>query len=174
MNRVTAVSVSEWLARFAAALEAPSRAQWDQVFSEECYWRDFLAFTWNIITLEGRDAIAAMVAQQGHSIGATGFAPDDPRLPMTDEAQGWFTFQTATARCRGHVQLRDGRAYVLLTAMVELIGHEEIGGPRRPDGIAHHAAKGRRTWLDGREETARTLSNSVQPYCLIVGRVHYE
>jgi putative flavoprotein involved in K+ transport len=98
-----------------------------------------------------------------------GSRPDDPSLPMTDETQGWFTFHTSSARCRGHLQLRDGRAYVLLTAMVELIGHEESGGPRRPDGIEHHAGKGRRTWLDRREETARTLGHSVQPWCLIVG-----
>jgi putative flavoprotein involved in K+ transport len=56
--------------------------------------------------------------------------------------------------------------------MVELIGHEEIGGPRRPDGIAHRAEKGRRTWLDQREQTAETLGHSVQPYCLIVGGGH--
>ncbi len=110
-----------------------------------------------------------MVGEQDGAIGASGFAPDDPALPMTDETQGWFTFKTAAARCRGHVQLRDGRAYVLLTAMVELIGHEESAGPRRPDGIEHRAGKGRRTWLDGREEIARTLGYSVQPYCLIVG-----
>jgi putative flavoprotein involved in K+ transport len=102
-------------------------------------------------------------------IGANSFALDDSSLPMTSETQHWFTFSTATARCRGHVQLHDGRAYILLTAMIELIGHEECGGERRPDGIAHRAEKGRRTWLDRREETARTLGHTVQPYCLIVG-----
>jgi putative flavoprotein involved in K+ transport len=158
-----------WLARLEAALAAPASTDWRQVFGEECYWRDLLAFTWNIVTLEGRDAIAAMVRDHAYVIGAKGFAPDDASLPMTDETQGWFTFSTATARCRGHVQLRDGRAYVLLTAMVELIGHEEIGGARRPDGIEHRAEKGRRTWLDRREETARTLGRTVQPYCLIIG-----
>ena len=163
--------VLDWLTRFEAALATPARADWSQLFGEECYWRDFVAFTWNIITLEGRDAIAAMMREQAAPIGGTGFVPDDPALPMTDETQGWFTFITATARCRGHVQLRDGRAYVLVTAMVELIGHEETGGSRRPrpDGIEHRAEKGRRTWLDGREETARTLGHAVKPYCLIVG-----
>jgi len=161
--------VLDWLARFETALASPARVDWGQLFGDECYWRDLLAFTWNIVTLEGRDAIAAMVREQAGPIGGTGFAPDDPALPMTDETQGWFTFETATARCRGHVQLRDGRAYVLLTAIVELIGHEESGGPRRPDGIEHRAEKGRRTWLDKRQETARTLGHSVQPYCLIVG-----
>src|SRR6185369_16072190 len=167
-------AVSAWLARFEAALNAPAQADWSQLFGEECYWRDFVAFTWNIITLEGRDAIAAMIKEQGGPIGASGFVPDDPSLPMTDESQGWFTFKTRTARCRGHVQLREGRAYVLITTMLELIGHEEIGGSvrPRPDGIEHRAEKGRRTWLHGRAETARTLGHSVQPYCLIVGGGH--
>jgi len=167
-------AVSAWLTRFEEALNAPARADWSQLFGDECYWRDFVAFTWNIITLEGRDAIAAMVKQQGGSVGATDFKAGDPTLPMTDESQGWFTFNTSTARCRGHVQLRGGRAYVLITTMLELIGHEEVGGSLRPrpDGIEHRAEKGRRTWLHGRMESARTLGHSVQPYCLIVGGGH--
>jgi len=50
-----------------------------------------------------------MAEAQAEAIGASGFALDDPALPMTDEAQGWFTFETATARCRGHVRLAQGR-----------------------------------------------------------------
>ena len=161
--------VAAWLGRFAQAIASPASADWSQVLAGECYWRDLLAFTWNILTVEGREAIAAMVRAQVPLLGPKGFAPDDPALPMTDETQGWFTFETAGARCRGHVQLRDGRAYVLLTAMVELIGHEEMGGSRRPDGLEHRASKGRRTWLDERAALAGTLGRSVQPYCLIVG-----
>ena len=162
-------SVARWIADFAQALRTPEQSAWDRLFMPECYWRDFLAFTWNIVTLEGVTAIAAMVEEQAPAIAATALAPDDPALPMTDETQGWFTFETATARCRGHVQLEDGRARVLLTAMIELVGHEEQAGPRRPVGVAHHAAKGRRTWLDQRQEEARTLGYAEQPYCLIVG-----
>ena len=164
--------VAEWLARFAAALEKPADADVGALFADECYWRDFVACTWNIITLEGRDAIAAMLRDQMARIGATGFEPDEAQQQMSDDTQGWFTFHTATARCKGHVRLAEGKAHVLVTAIVELIGHEEIGGPRRPDGIAHHAAKGRRTWLDEREQTARTLGHTVQPYVLIVGGGH--
>ena len=162
-------AVSEWLVRFEAALKAPALADLSAVFAQECYWRDYLAYTWDIVTLEGQEAIGAMLRTQAGLIAGAAFAPDDPALPLTDDAQGWFRFRTATSRCRGHVQLRDGRAYVLLTAMVELIGHEETGGARRPDGIAHRAEKGRRTWLDGREEIARSLGHGVQPHCMIVG-----
>ena len=154
--------VRDWIARFEAALAAPANADWSKLFADECYWRDLLALTWNIVTIEGKQAIAGMARKQSAPIGPHGFMADDANLPMTDETQGWFTFKTKAARCRGHVQLKDGRAYVLLTVMVELIGHEEIGGPRRPYGIEHRAEKGRRTWSDEREEVARTLGHSVQ------------
>jgi putative flavoprotein involved in K+ transport len=162
-------AVRAWVARFQAALASPGTADWSEVFAEECYWRDLVALTWNIITLEGREAIAAMVREQAPQLAPTAFSLDAPTLPMTDDAQGWFTFRTRDARCRGHVQLQDGRARVLMTAMVALVDHEELGGPRRPDGIEHRAEKRRRTWLDQRQATARELGHSVQPYCLIVG-----
>ncbi len=164
--------VQEWLKRFEAALAAPSQADWGALFGEECYWRDFLAFTWDIATLEGRDAIGAMVRAQSASLSWRNVAPDASVQQMTDDTQGWFTFTSSVARCRGHVQLRDGKAYVLLTAMVELIGHEEAGGPQRPAGVEHRATKGRRTWRHQREEVARTLGTTVQPYCLVVGAGH--
>ncbi len=99
--------------------------------------------------------------------------PTIPRSPLTDAQQGWFRFETANARCRGHVQLDgDGRARVLLTAIIELVGHEEIGGARRPQGVEHRAAKGRRTWRDEREDAAHMLGRDVPPYVLIVGGGH--
>jgi putative flavoprotein involved in K+ transport len=157
--------LGDWLARFAGALDAPEAADWGALFAADCYWRDLVAFSWNIVTVEGIEGVSAMAEAQAKAIGAHGFAPD--------EAEGWFTFETATARCRGHVQLgENGRATVLLTAMVELIGHEEIGGPRRPQGLEHRAARGRSTWADERAERRETLGVSEQPYCLIVGAGH--
>ena len=32
------------------------------LFAEECYWRDLVAFTWNIVTMESRDEIREMLA----------------------------------------------------------------------------------------------------------------
>jgi putative flavoprotein involved in K+ transport len=125
--------------------------------------------TWNIVTLEGVEAIASMAAAQAGAIAAHGFTLDDPDLPLSDASQGWFTFATATARCRGHVQLADGKARILLTAMTELIGHEEPIGARRPQGLAHRAAKGRKTWAERRAASAASFGIDEQPFCLIVG-----
>ena len=165
--------IANWLKRFDAALRDAEAADWSALFVDDCYWRDFVAFSWNIVTVEGLNGVKDMAVHQAKAIGARDFAPDDPDLPMTDNLQGWFTFDTATARCRGHVRLEEtesgAKAKVLLTAMYELIGFEEPGGERRPLGIEHKAEKGRKFWPDEREEEARTLGYSKQPYCLIVG-----
>ncbi|HEY6817601.1 MAG TPA: NAD(P)/FAD-dependent oxidoreductase [Croceibacterium sp.] len=162
-------ALAQWLGRFADALAAPGGADWSALFAEECWWRDLVAFTWNIVTLEGVEAIAQMAAVQAGAIGAHGFALDDPALPLTDDNQGWFTFETGTARCRGHVQLVEGKARILLTAVTELIGHEEPTGTRRPNGLAHRAEKGRPTWAERRAAQAASFGIDEQPFCLIVG-----
>ena len=38
------------------------------MFGEECFWRDLVAFTWNIKTVEGRDGSAR---HAGRTPGAT-------------------------------------------------------------------------------------------------------
>jgi putative flavoprotein involved in K+ transport len=75
--------VSEWLSSFGAALD---RADYDaalQMFEEESYWRDLVALTWNIRTLEGKESIRAMLkvtvpeAKPGQLLGE---APGRARL----------------------------------------------------------------------------------------------
>jgi putative flavoprotein involved in K+ transport len=161
--------VAGWLARLAIGFRDPGAADWSSLFVPDCYWRDFVALTWNILTLEGVEAIRAMACAQAASVAPRDFRRDDPALPMSDDAQGWFTFETTAARCRGHVRLEDGRAKVLFTSMVELIGHEEPAGPRRPAGVEHRAWKGRKTWMDEREEEQQRLGREEQPYCLVIG-----
>ena len=88
--------------------------------------------------------------------------------------QAFFTFETPIARGRGHLKLRDGKCWCLLTSMLELKGHEELAGPRRELGVVHGAfrgGEGRKTWLDMRNDELSRLGKtaSTQPYCLVVG-----
>ena len=32
-----------------------------ELFADECYWRDLLLFSWNLVTLEGKPAIRDML-----------------------------------------------------------------------------------------------------------------
>ena len=53
-----------WLAEFGSALAARDISGATALFGDESFWRDLVAFTWNVKTLEGRDAIAAMLDAQ--------------------------------------------------------------------------------------------------------------
>jgi putative flavoprotein involved in K+ transport len=83
--------------------------------------------------------------------------------------EAWIAFETEVGRGRGHLRLRDGRAWTLLTTLHELKGHEEPAGPARPMGAERGASRGRRTWLEQREQEAADLGHTTQPYVVIVG-----
>ena len=48
---------SRWLEKFAAALALGDIDGASRLFATDGYWRDLVAFTWNIRTCEGRAEI---------------------------------------------------------------------------------------------------------------------
>jgi putative flavoprotein involved in K+ transport len=59
----TETPVTKWLADFDRALTARNVDAAAALFVEDCYWRDLVAFTWNIITIEGSEAVRKLLAQ---------------------------------------------------------------------------------------------------------------
>ena len=53
--------VDAWLADFEAALAVRDIDRAVAKFATDSFWRDLVAFTWNIKTIEGRDEIADML-----------------------------------------------------------------------------------------------------------------
>jgi putative flavoprotein involved in K+ transport len=53
--------VSEWLSSFGKALDRADFGAAGQMFEDDSYWRDLVAFTWNIKTAEGSENIRAML-----------------------------------------------------------------------------------------------------------------
>ena len=49
--------VDQWLSRFGDALTRGDAAAAAELFAEESFWRDLVAFTWNIKTVEGRAGV---------------------------------------------------------------------------------------------------------------------
>lgn len=162
-------STSDWLSRFGAALERGDADAATAMFAEESYWRDLVSFTWNIKTLEGPAEIADMLRAQLDHVQPTGFALVGEANEADGVIDGWFDFETAVARGRGHVRLRGAECWTLLTTMVELKGHEEPRRTARPRGVEHGAFKGRETWLERKQAAESSLGYDVQPYCVIVG-----
>ena len=119
---IRAVTPRDWLRKFGAALERGDIDAAAGLFQPECFWRDLVAFTWNIKTCEGRAEIKAMLAATLAATRPSNF------VAKSDE---WFTFETKLGRGIGHLRLRNKHAWTLLTTLQELKGFEE----RRDDLI---------------------------------------
>ena len=160
---------SAWLADFTSALERNDIDAAVGLFEPDCYWRDLVAFTWNIRTQEGPQAIRAMLEARLADTKPTAFAVEGEATEADGVVDAWFTFETAVARGRGHLRLRNGKAWTLLTTMTELKGFEERTGERRVKGAEHGVQPGRKSWLEQRQDEAAALGHTEQPYVVIVG-----
>jgi putative flavoprotein involved in K+ transport len=160
---------SAWLARFGDALARGDAAAATALFDDDCYWRDLVAFTWNIRTQEGKAAVRAMLDARLADVKPSNFAIEGQATEAGGVTEAWFGFETGVARGRGHLRLKGDKAWTLLTTMTELKGHEEKKGERRIKGAEHGVHPGRKTWSELREEEARTLGYAEQPYVVIVG-----
>ncbi len=164
--------VERWLAAFQQALTAGDVEGAAALFAPDSYWRDLVSFTWNIVTVEGPDGVRDLLASTLAGVAPRGFTVAG-ELGEPSEAGGvadsWIRFETAVGRGVGHVRLKDGLCWTLLTTLGELKGHEEPTSERRPRGARHGAEKGRQTWRESREQEAAELGYTTDPYTLIVG-----
>ena len=159
----------QWLADLSGAIASGEFQAAAALFGQECYWRDLISLTWNIKTSEGRDAIAQMLAATVPQAAPGPFVLDGEATQADGITEAWFRFETRTGRGRGHLRLRDGAGWTLMTSLQELKGFEERRGPTRPLGTEHRVVRGRKSWLELREQELRALGDTEQPYCLIIG-----
>ena len=162
-------AASAWLADFNSALTGGDIDAAVALFEADSYWRDLVAFTWNICTQESPEAIRAMLQARLADVQPSNFTVEGNATEADGVTDAWFTFETAVARGRGHLRLRGGKAWTLLTTMTELKGFEERKGAQRIKGAEHGVHSGRKTWLEQRQDEAATLGYSEQPYVVIVG-----
>jgi putative flavoprotein involved in K+ transport len=158
-----------WLDDFQRAADAGDPDAIAALFAPECFWRDLVAFSWNIVTVESRDGVADLAR---HCLART--APGGMRVTEpADEAEGvttaWFAFETAVGRGTGLLRLTAAGAFTLLTTLDELKGHEEATGAARPKGVVHGLDRDRVTWRERRERERVELGYTRQPYVLVIG-----
>ncbi len=73
--------ISLWLRDFERGLSRLDVAAATRLFVDKCYWRDLVAFTWNIATLEGRDGIEKMLEANLASVKPSNFVIEAKRMP---------------------------------------------------------------------------------------------
>jgi putative flavoprotein involved in K+ transport len=162
-------AATTWLADFGAALAKGDIDASVALFETDGYWRDLVSFTWNIRTQEGAGAIRAMLRARLADVAPSNFAIEGEATEADGIVDAWFTFETRVARGRGHLRLRDGKAFTLLTTMTQLKGFEEKTGAERIKGAEHGQQPGRKSWLEKRREEEATLGYTKQPEVVIIG-----
>jgi len=162
-------TISSWLADFVTAVSGGDFGRATSMFGDDSYWRDLVSFTWNLKTAEGPQQIQAMLEATMPGAEPSNFVIQGEGSEANGITEGWFTFETATGRGRGHLRLIGGKAWTLLTALQELKGFEEKKRDKRPKGVEHGAYKDRKSWLEARQDEERTLGFSEQPYVVVIG-----
>nr|ABA61844.1 hypothetical monooxygenase [Pimelobacter simplex] len=160
-----------WFAAFEDALAARDIDRAAGLFAATSFWRDLIAFSWNLTTVENPDGVADLLAHTLDRVDPRGFRLTEPADTADGVTTAWFEFETAVGRGRGLVRVvdEDGpKAWTFLTTLYELKGHEE---PRasRPRWRVHGATKERVTWLEQRQAEDAALGVDTQPYVLVVG-----
>jgi putative flavoprotein involved in K+ transport len=160
---------TSWLSAFGDALARGDIAAAVAMFDTECYWRDLVTFTWNIKTCESREDIYAMLQATLAKVKPANWQVEGEATSGNGVTEAWFTFETAVARGRGLLRLRENKCWTLLTSMTELKGFEEKKGATRPMGAEHGVIRERKSWLERKQQEEAELGYSRQPYCLIIG-----
>ncbi|UGY17784.1 flavin-containing monooxygenase [Bradyrhizobium septentrionale] len=175
------VAADNWLVQFEDALASPEDVLLKPLFHPDSYWRDVLALSWNIQTvnrafaiLEEMPAHARRSTPSNFRIDAERGAPRRVMRAGTQAIEAIFKFETAVGRGHGIVRLvpdaaDDGRlkAWTLLTALEELKGFEEQQGTTRPRGQAYSRDFRGPNWLDLRKAAAEYADHD--PDVLVVG-----
>lgn len=153
---------TSWLTSFFSALERGDVDAALECVDDEGFWRDFLAFTWNLETLEGREQITDMLRATLAQIAPSHWRLTEATPGDVGTTEAWFEFETAQGTGYGQARIRDGRCLTVLTTLTDLRGYEERAGRHRPRGGDQGARSRRPTSQQQRPE-------GDQPYCLIVG-----
>lgn len=183
-TEAVATTVEQWLSMFETALADRSGAKLEALFHADSYWRDVLAFAWDIRTLGGQPAIvealkhdAARVKPRGFRIDSRRTAPRNVMRAGMESLEALFSFETAQGRGSGVVRLipdaadqRPLKAWTLLTSLEELKGFEEQVGRARPKGESYSRDFRGPNWLDLRRSAAQYEDRD--PDVLVVGGGH--
>jgi thioredoxin reductase len=183
LDRIEDISTTaeNWLARFESALANPDDNLLEKLFHPDSHWRDVLALSWNIQTVNGADAILRELRAHAHRAAPAAFSIDPDRAAPrrvtragTNTIEAIFKFETAQGRGSGILRLMPDRddgsalkAWTLLTALEELKGFEEQVGTARPRGQAYSRDFRGPNWLDQRKASSEYANHD--PTVVVVG-----
>ena len=181
-NHITNITnqIDEWLINFNHAISSKANKETaiellDELFLDDCHWRDLLALTWKIQTLSGKNNVINKIYESVLNVQAKGFLVDKNRAQPREVSRAdkivievILTFENKFGKCEGIVRLyndeqenRKLKAWSLLTALDELNTKETNN-----KNLYEYNIKGP-NWLDLRNEDK--LYKDRDPEVIIVG-----
>lgn len=158
------------------------------LFGDNGFWRDHLALTWQLRTVQGHEAIVKFLERSSESRDGLRLkkisidrstpvrAPKVWSLDGAGEVQGiqfFFKAETshgsATGIARLALQNHTWKIFTLFTGLQELKGHEELLGHRRPKGAEHGGHPDRKNWAEKRADFS-AYTDGHEPSVLIIGK----
>lgn len=179
-----AAVAGRWVEAFAAALRSRDATRLALMFRADAHWRDLLGLGWDFQTVSGSDSLVTALLAACEAAGGRQFAVDTRRTPpRLSQAAGeavveaWLRFETAAGLGEGllRIQCADagpgpGKAWVLLTALRSLRGHDEASVRLQQQEPAFERQFRGPNWLDRRQATVQ--HDGVDPEVLVVGGGH--
>ena len=174
-------AASRWLSDFESAAARGDADAAASLFLPDGHWRDLVAFTWHIQTVSGAKEIKAALGRTLSTVKPSGFriaenrtAPRIARRAGVETIEALIAFETALGRASGVLRLvpsptdpKQLKAWVFLTALDEIKGHEERIGKRRPRGEEYSRKFGGDNWLDLRRR--QQAYESHEPAVVVIG-----
>ena len=161
-------AASQWLRDFGSAAARGDADAAAALFLPDGHWRDLVAFTWHIRTVSGADDIKAALRETLSTVRPSKFRVAEKRTAPrvvtragVETIEALIAFETAIGQASGVLRLvpapddpKQLQAWVLLTALDEIKGHEERIGKHRPRGDEYSHSFGGENWLDHRKKSA--------------------
>jgi hypothetical protein len=174
---------------FNDALKSKSLLDLSLLFLDNGFWRDHLALTWELRTLQGPPRIydflkGAATSRDGfrlrniavdasNVVRAPKFAPVDADGEVIG-VQFFLTVDTVHGTGQGFVRLVEEagnwKVFTLYTRLEEIKGHEQNIFDKRPIGAEHGGKPGRNNWADKRA-AAIDYADGSGPAVLVIGMV---
>ncbi|ATY66649.1 flavin-binding monooxygenase [Cordyceps militaris] len=186
-NFIAETVASAWVKSFQDFLHARPIHPPRHLFFKESYWRDHLCVSWDFHTWRGPEEIctALQKIQQASqfrqlSINISGDPAKKLALTSVDHyghvrgVQLHLKIETGIGIGKGLVMLlhdaesQKWKAFTIYTALVELSGHEETVGRKRPAGDIHRTGSKLGSWPSTRH-AQKNFEVGLQPTALIIG-----
>jgi uncharacterized UPF0146 family protein len=178
------IAVAAWLGAFNEALAAGDTEAVTQLFTEDCYWRDIVAFSWDVGWVQGRNDVARVMLRDiadiepgNFTVSENNTAPIHAGRVGRDVIEAFHTFRTKHGFGKGIVRLVADdsspigvRAWTILTTLHSLNDDEPAPAGVRKPGIGFDRNTTTQTWAQRRTEIAAFEDR--EPEVLVVGGGH--